>query len=279
MGHYYKALQNIQEGSDSKLETLVAAELAFTLDSMLFNFKSGQVHLRGVRTLIEELEIEALESRNRSTYDFVHNTMRTLLATGEGYQAMMLNSRPDIADPSVLAKYNATTYKALRDQMHRYLKQYHNLSHLTPEIYEFPNTWKKGVVSYQQSGQEPLALKEAMHLFFVIAVTLALKDKEWIARYGDQTKASDYILERVAIMLKMRHDLNEEDSELLGETLKIALMHLFDLFSDQKEWWVRKDLIEKMAQEDYQVFERTAVLKTMRIDCGASPHASVAGEQ
>lgn len=265
MGHYYKALQHIQEGSTSKLETLVAAFVAFTMDSTLYNYKAGQVHLRAARTLVEELEYETIGSQGSDTYDLVHNVMKILLVTGEGFQAMMTSSRPVVKHEPEGSPYSCATFQALRDQMGRYLSEYQNVQSTSADLDEFPKVWEKAVRAHQLSGTEPPVLNETMDLLSLIAKAAVLGDEKQNTMYGGCLYVLDHVLNRVTYALETKHGLSKQHSDLLDETLKQVMRHLFGCFTDEATWWDRKDLIERIAQQDHRVFEETIVLRSMNI--------------
>lgn len=267
MVHYSKALQAIQEGHTSKLETLIAAFVAFTMDSTLYNYKAGQVHLRAARTLIEELEFETFESQSLDTYDLVHNIMRMLLVTGEGFQAMMTSPRPVIKAEPEGSQYSCATFQALRDQMTRYIMEYQKSKSTSANFHEFPIVWEKAVSANQVSGKEPPVVNETMDLLSLIAKASTLSDEEQTAMYGDCLYVLDYVLNRVLYALETKHELGKDHSALLDETLRIVVRLLFGCFSDESTWWDRKDLIERIAQHDHRVFEETMVLQSMNVNC------------
>lgn len=263
--HYCRALQDIREGNTSKLETLVASLVAWTVESMPYNYGNGLLRLSGARKLIGELEHEASESGNHSTYELVHGTMRAFLATSEGHQAFTMDPQPDAKSNPWLAQDNFETYRARRGQISGFLGQYHQIKPTKAELHDFLSCWENAIRTYRNDGQGPMILKEALHLLFLIALTLAPKDEIGSTKYSHYTNIMTHILTRVAIALRMRRHLDTKDCEILEETIQLIVMRLFDFFPDEQEWWAHKNLIEKIAQESHAVFERTKVLQTLSI--------------
>lgn len=265
--HYSNALTEIRRGHTSKLETLVAALIAWTVEAMLHNYRAGQVHLNGARALIEELELETLKSSDRSTYEFVHLSMRPFLATVEDYNGLMVDSRPNLEEDAWLFESGHEIFKALRDQMSQCITQWRHTKPTIAQLRQYLQSWENANRAQRYSGREPLVLKEAAHHLFTIASKLAQSDDS-----VDESGTFVHVLQRTADALTPRtHHLSAEESELLEETLGIVLTHLFDVFPSRAEWPGQRKLIEKIARANRRVFERTCILEELGVCCGRPP--------
>ncbi|KAK5944941.1 hypothetical protein PMZ80_002144 [Knufia obscura] len=261
--HYTSALKDIMDGKTSKVESLIAGLMAWTIESMLFDYRSGAIHLKGARRLLHELETETLQNGNVGTYDLVHKNLRETLGVCEGYNAIMLYSKPlfmDVKNNPFLAEDACyLSVRAIRGHLSRRLTQYRKGVDDKQDFLRFLTLWESADRAYRYIGSEAQVLKEANHLLFNIAAALLPQDE--VAGFSQEINSGtiDYVLMRVRAALDERYRLSRGEQEILDESLAVVLMHLFELFPDNERWKKHQQSLAILAKTYPQVFAETKI--------------------
>ena len=262
--HYTSALKDIASGKTSKIESLIASLMAWTIEAMLFDYHSGAIHLRGTRRILAEVEAEALETGDHGAYDLAHNRVRVALGFCEAYNAIMLNTTPQLQNlmktPPLFGDGGFLTLREIRGHLSRRLTYYRRGVENVEQFLRFLTAWENADRTYRYAGSEPQIIKEANHLLFNIAVALLPEERVGRFSYDNSPGTIDYVLTRIQEALKERFRLSKAEQEMLDETLAVVLMHLFDLFPERVRSVKHRELLNTIAKTYPYLFADTKIL-------------------
>jgi len=258
--HYMSALADIAAGKTSKLESLFASLVGWVIEAMHFDYRAGRIHLRGGRRILEEVESEATARGDHATYDLAHNNLREALRVCEGYNSMMLDSKPilEVLNNGVWLDQDGgvPTLRALRRRLSQHITNYRQGAFDGPQFACSLKAWENVDRICRHLGPEPPILKYANHLLFNIAAALLPEHMAGGFDYVGKDVV-DHVLIRASAAFHERSQLSTDEKSILDETLTVVLTHLFDLFSGREMWEKHQDILRDLIEAYPQALNGT----------------------
>lgn len=258
--HYSSALKDVVNGRTSKLETLVASLMAWTMEVMMFDYEGGAIHLKGARKLLSELECD-------QKYTHLVKQIRSALNLAEGYNTIMRPTKPISREAPWISKHpSSLTVRANRDELSNFLTAYHCIPVQrrpnADEMLLFLREWENKDRLCRYMNGEPQITKECLHLLWNIAIALLPKDRVLGFSYDVNVETVQFVLGRVDAALRERGRLTKLQREDLEQTLRVVLGHLFELFPQIMRWEKHDLLVREMARKHPEAFDWDLVLNT-----------------
>ncbi|KAJ9650739.1 hypothetical protein H2198_009964 [Neophaeococcomyces mojaviensis] len=266
--YYSSALKGIVSGRTSKVETLVASFMAWTMEVMMFDYIGGEVHVDGARRLLQELKSDP-------QHHSIVEQLRPAFYLVEGYNKLMLPTTPICrAAPWITACPHTLTVRANQNTLSNYLTAYARAPPQrrpsTGSMLKFLRSWENKDRLCRYLGPEPQIMKESLHLLWNLAVALLPQGEVGWFSHNANADTICFVLNRVNAALREKKMLTKTQRDRLDETLNVVLRHLFELFPEAGRWAKHEGLLREMAKGHPKVFEWEAILESISGSSGRS---------